>query len=78
MDKQAAQREVQRLEKQISELAKEQEQCQQEVLRLMDQEIGQGVSLAVEIHQAKQRRMMLATQSQHLKARLNALLMSGA
>lgn len=69
--------EAARLEREIAGLAQEQALCQSRIRQLMEQEAAGQSGLAAAIHQAKQRRMMLATQAQHLKARLNALLMGG-
>lgn len=67
-----------RLEQEIAGLARERAQCEAQIRELLDQEAaGQG-GLAPAIHQLKQKKMMLATQSQHLKARLSALLLEGA
>jgi hypothetical protein len=68
--------EAARLERELADLAQERAACQALVRELLDKEADGQAGLAAAIHQAKQRRMMLATQTQHLKARLNALLLN--
>jgi hypothetical protein len=65
---------VKDLEAQIAEIDAQRAQCGQEAQELARQEMaGQG-TFAAQIHALKQRRMVLTTQAQHLKVRINALL----
>ncbi|MFH1035362.1 MAG: hypothetical protein V1806_12710 [Pseudomonadota bacterium] len=62
------------LEAQICDLASQQGQCDQQVKGLARREMAGEGTFAAQIHELKQRKMMLATQIQHLKVRINALL----
>lgn len=62
------------LEAEIADLTAQQEACHQKAKELASREMaGQG-RFAPQIHELKQRRMMLATEIQHRKVRINALL----
>lgn len=63
------------LEREIAELAREQAVCAAEVRGLMEREAKGEGPFAQEINTLKQRKMMLATEVQHRKAKLNALLL---
>ena len=61
------------LEAEVEELAVERVQCEDDIRRLIEAEAAGEGSRAGEIHQLKQRKMMLATQMQHLRAKASAL-----
>ncbi len=63
------------LEGEIAELAREQAACAAEVRGLMEREAAGEGPFAQEINALKQRKMMLATEVQHRKVKLNALLL---
>lgn len=63
------------LEREIAELAQEQTVCAAEVRGLLEREAAGEGPFAQEINTLKQRKMMLATEVQHRKAKLNALLL---
>ncbi len=65
--------EIAQLENEIEALAREQAQCAAQAKALVAAEAAGGPSRAGEIHRLKQRRMMLGTQMQHLRARVGAL-----
>lgn len=66
-------RQIDELEAQIKEVEDERQACLDQAKELEKAELaGQG-SHAAEIHRLKQRRMMLATQAQHLKVRVRFL-----
>lgn len=65
--------EIAQLENEIQALAKEQAQCAVQVKELMAAEAASGENHAAETHRLKQRKMMLGTQMQHLRARIGAL-----
>ncbi len=63
------------LEEEIADLARQQAACVAEVRELLRREMaGEGL-FAKRINELKQRKMMLATEAQHRKVRLNALLL---
>lgn len=66
-----------RLEAEIAELAAGQAQCADQIKDLLAREARGEGPFAGQIHELKQRRMMLATEIQHRKARLNRLLLGG-
>ncbi|MCF8035062.1 MAG: hypothetical protein K9K66_18095 [Desulfarculaceae bacterium] len=61
------------LEAEIEQLGHERDQCEAEAKGLIEGEAVGGPSHAAEIHRLKQRKMMLGTQMQHLRARASAL-----
>lgn len=63
------------LESEIAALAREQAACAAEVRGLMEREAAGEGPFAQEINSLKQRKMMLATEIQHRKAKINALLL---
>ena len=63
------------LEREIAELAREQAACQAETRSLMAREAAGEGSFAQQINTLKQRKMMLATEAQHRKVMINALLL---
>lgn len=66
---------IKALEAEIAELAAQQVACDQEAKELARREMaGQG-PFARQIHELKQRKMVLATEAQHRKVRINALLL---
>ncbi len=73
MSEQDVYKELAELESEIQRLGDEQRQCEAEVRRLLEAEAaGEGCQAAA-IHQLKQKKMMLGTQMQHLRARASAL-----
>ncbi len=69
--------ELARLEREIEEMAAEQADCQARAKALLQREAAGASGLARQIHELKQEKMMLATQMQRLKVRLNRLLLGG-
>lgn len=64
------------LEAEIADLLAQQRQCEQETKELARREMaGEGL-FAAQIHALKQRRMVLATEAQHRRVRINALRLS--
>ena len=61
------------LEAEIQDLGQERDQCEAQAKSLIEAEAAGGPSQAAEIHRLKQRKMMLGTQMQHLRARASAL-----
>ncbi len=73
-----AQQQVDQLNQQIAELQQEIERCEQEVRELLEREArGEGV-FAAEVFERKQRKMMLTTEIQHKKVRINHILLGSA
>ena len=71
------QAEVDRLNQKIAELEEQVRDCDRRARELMEREAaGQGV-FAAEVFQNKQRKMMLTTEIQHLKVRINHMLLTG-
>ncbi|MFH1060113.1 MAG: hypothetical protein V1797_15735 [Pseudomonadota bacterium] len=68
-------RRMEELEGEIAELAVRQEECAAEVRDLLAREAAGEGPFAGRIHALKQRRMVLATEVQHRKVRINALLL---
>jgi predicted nucleic acid-binding Zn-ribbon protein len=66
-------REIAQLENEIEKLHREQEECASRVQELLAAEAAGEGSRAAEIHQLKQRKMMLGTQMQHLRAKIGAM-----
>jgi len=67
---------IKALEAEIADLKAQQKQCEQEAKELLGREMaGEGI-FAAQIHALKQRKMVLATEAQHRKVRINALLLS--
>ncbi|BEQ13311.1 hypothetical protein [Desulfoferula mesophila] len=66
-------REIAQLEKEIEDLRREQAECASRVQELLAAEAAGEGSRAAEIHQLKQRKMMLGTQMQHLRAKIGAM-----
>jgi hypothetical protein len=66
-------KELAELESEIERLGGEQRRCAAEVRRLLEAEAAGGACQAAAIHQLKQKKMMLGTQIQHLRARASAL-----
>ncbi|MCB2225487.1 MAG: hypothetical protein KQH53_02335 [Desulfarculaceae bacterium] len=73
MNEQDAFVQIAELETEIEQLAQEQAECAAEAKRLVESEATGGPPQAAEIHRLKQRKMMLGTQMQHLRARASAL-----
>ena len=69
--------EITRLEREIEQLARKQTECQALTRELLQKEARGAGGLANQIHQLKQKKLMLATQRQHLKVRLNWILLAG-
>jgi hypothetical protein len=65
---------IKALEAEIAESMAQQLQCSQEVKELARREMAGEGSFAPQIHALKQRKMVLATEAQHKKVRINALL----
>ncbi len=71
------QAEVDGLNQKIAELEEQVRDCDRQARELMEREAaGEGV-FAAEVFRHKQRKMMLLTEIQHLKVRINHLLLSG-
>jgi len=64
---------VAELEAEVERLEQEREQCEAQTRRLLEAEANGGPSQAGQIHRLKQRKMMLGTQMQHLRAKASAL-----
>lgn len=65
---------IKALEAEIADLNAQQKQCEQEAKELARREMaGEGI-FAHQIHALKQRKMVLVTEAQHKKVRINALL----
>ncbi len=64
---------VAELEAEVERLDQEREQCEAQARRLIEAEVDGGPSQAGEIHRLKQKKMMLGTQMQHLRAKASAL-----
>lgn len=77
LDDPQARRRLADLESEIGELSAELAGCAQEAKDLLVREAAGEGPFAARIHELKQRRMMLATEIQHRKARINALLWGG-
>ena len=67
--------EITGLEREIEQLAQEQAECQAQTRERLEKEARGAGGLANQIHQLKQKKLMLATQRQHLKVRLNWILL---
>ena len=65
--------EIAQLEKEIEALRQEQTECASRVQKLLESEATGEGSRAAEIHELKQRKMMLGTQMQHLRAKIGAM-----
>jgi hypothetical protein len=66
-------REIERLEAEYHQLKREQDKCNQAAKELLEREIkGEGF-FAAEIYEQKQSSIVLATQMQHLRARINRI-----
>jgi predicted nucleic acid-binding Zn-ribbon protein len=65
--------EIAQLENEIEKLRREQTQCADQMQRLLESEAAGEGSRAGEIHRLKQRKMMLGTQMQHLRAKIGAM-----
>ena len=65
--------EIAQVEKEIEALVGEQTECAARVQELLAAEAAGEGSRAAEIHQLKQRKMMLGTQMQHLRAKIGAM-----
>ncbi|MCB2193640.1 MAG: hypothetical protein KQI62_18845 [Deltaproteobacteria bacterium] len=65
--------EIAQLENEIESLIQEQAECAARVRELLEAETAGGGSQAGEIHRLKQRKMMLGTQMQHLRAKVGAI-----
>ncbi len=70
------QREIAELEADIESLARQQQELQARARLLMEKEAAGLGTFAGEIFRLKQERLMLATEVQHKKVRLNHLLFS--
>lgn len=75
LDDPAVRRRMEELEAQIAELAASQAESAREAKDLLAREAAGEGPFAARIHELKQRRMMLATEIQHCKVRINALLL---
>ena len=75
LDDPEVRRRLAELEAEIADLAVRQARCADEAKDLLAREAAGEGAFAAQIHELKQRRMMLATEIQHRKARLNALLL---
>lgn len=64
------------LEAEIANLAAQHKQCDHDYKELARREIAGEGPFAAQIHELKQRKMVLATEIQHRKARIKALLLT--
>ncbi|MBI5523308.1 MAG: hypothetical protein HY910_11810 [Desulfarculus sp.] len=65
---------IKALEAEIADLNAQQQACDQEVKDLAQREMAGEGPFAAQIHALKQRKMVLVTEAQHKKVRINALL----
>ncbi len=65
---------IKALEEEIAGLAAQQKECDQEAKELARREMAGEGPFAAQIHALKQRKMVLTTEMQHKKVRINALL----
>lgn len=65
---------IKALEAEIAELNAQQQACDQEAKDLARREMAGEGPFASQIHALKQRKMVLITEAQHKKVRINALL----
>lgn len=64
---------IAQLQNEIQDLAREREECALQVKELLAAEAAGGGCRAADIHRLKQRKMMLGTQMQHLRAKVGAM-----
>jgi hypothetical protein len=66
---------IKALEAEIADLHAQRKQCEEETKELARREMAGEGPFAAQIHALKQRKMVLTTEAQHRKVRINALIL---
>ena len=67
---------VEELKKEITQFEKDIEECAMKLRQLLEDEVRSGAVHAQEIFDLKQKKMMLGTEIQHRKVRINLMLLN--
>ena len=67
---------VEELKQEIEDLEKDIEDCALKLRQLLEEEVRSGSNHAQEIFELKQKKMMLGTEIQHRKVRINLILLN--